>query len=375
MTYVCHLFDASAGWEQHVSASQLLNRLPGDRYECFLAAIGSAAATSFPRLTRSVNVFPCIPGLDVMTAPWLARFIARQGVELVHAWGPKAAFAAKLAKSAGVPLVIELHDPRLAVREIRLLRSIAASKCFAVVCSCETVRRRLIEGGMAPGLCVVIRPGVDFSLINRSRNRPLREQIGLRPEDFVVIVPEPATRAGGQFDAFWAVKFLSLQTDRAKIIVPGESRERHRICRSAAGLPGPDMLVTPGREYLFPELVANADVLVVAAQGDISTTSIAWAMAANVAVIGSAVYAVAELIANKLNGLLFRRTPDESPALPVARLLRNREAQDKAKEAARGQAYEVFGLRRYIEQHMRLYDNVMSGAPPGEGIVDSAMTG
>jgi hypothetical protein len=56
----------------------------------------------------------------------------------------------------------------------------------------------------------------------------------------------------------------------------------------------------------------------------------------------------------------------------IARLLRDRDAQRRYVEAARGQAFEVFGLRRFAEQTMRLYENMLSGASPGEGIVDSA---
>ena len=74
-------------------------------------------------------------------------------------------------------------------------------------------------------------------------------------------------------------------------------------------------------------------------RGDVSTTCIAWAMAAGVAVIGAATYAVAELASHKVGGLLFKPPLRGSSAPAVVRLLRDREAQAKAKEV-RGQAYE-----------------------------------
>jgi hypothetical protein len=55
--------------------------------------------------------------------------------------------------------------------------------------------------------------------------------------------------------------------------------------------------------------------------------------------------------------------------------LQDRASLDKAREVARGQAYEVFGLRRCIEQHMQVYENVMSERAPGEGIAESARVG
>ena len=96
-------------------------------------------------------------------------------------------------------------------------------------------------------------------------------------------------------------------------------------------------------------------------------------MASGSAVIASAVYAVAELIANKVNGLLFNPQSATHLAGAVGRLLMDRDSQSKVREVARGHAYEVFSLRRYIDQHDRLRRNLATGCAPREGIVDSAV--
>ena len=43
MTVIGHLFDGSAGWEQRIGVSQLLDRLPGDRYGQEVATLGPTA--------------------------------------------------------------------------------------------------------------------------------------------------------------------------------------------------------------------------------------------------------------------------------------------------------------------------------------------
>ena len=102
----------------------------------------------------------------------------------------------------------------------------------------------------------------------------------------------------------------------------------------------------------------------------------AWAMAADTLVIGTATYAVAELIANRVNGLLFKQTPGRRMVPDIAPLLRgDRSSHVKLKEAARGQAYEVFGLRRCVEQTMQLYENLLAGENAEHNINDPAMTG
>lgn len=91
------------------------------------------------------------------------------------------------------------------------------------------------------------------------------------------------------------------------------------------------------------------------------------------AVIGSAVYSIAELIGSGLNGRLFKANATGSLAPAIYRCLNDRDEFPKFVDVARGHAYEVFGLRRCIDQHARLYHNLQAGRPPNDGIVDSAV--
>lgn len=151
--------------------------------------------------------------------------------------------------------------------------------------------------------------------------------------------------------------------------------EPERIGRFLAALSEPEardaLVYAPGAEAM-ERLVCVADVLVVPAHGDISTTAVAWAMAAGVPVIAAASYATAELVTHQVNGLLYKHTPGQSDTAAIYRLLADTESHQRYTEAARGQAYEVFSVRRYAEQHMRLWENLHAGRRPDEGIVDSA---
>jgi len=373
MTHVCHLFDAWAGWEQRTAVGVLLERLPADRYSLTLAAIDPAAVRTLRPLGRPVRVFARPARIDVLASPLVARFVEERRVDLVHAWGVRAAAVARAATEK--PLVVELSDPAVATREAKLLRTLMRPKGFAIICSCGIVRRRLIESGVAPELCVVIRPGIDFGWINRCRRGPLREELGVAKDDTLVIVPEPVTRAGGSFEAFWAAALVNHLDGHVRVIVPGISREQSRIVRFAATVPSRPTVITPGDRYRFEELMAVSDVLIVAARGDVSSTAVAWAMAAGAAVIGAAIPSVAELIAHKVNGLLFKQFVGKGVSGPLFRLLQDGAFLAQSREVARGQAYEVFSLRRCIEQHTRVYENVLRGVAPDEGIVDSARVG
>jgi len=359
------LFDASAGWEQGLAVAQLLDRLPPGDYTQTLTAIDPGAARLLRGLNYPVHFIVRLAGLNALAAPLLACFARRQGIDLVHAWGPQ---AAAVAAAAGYPVVLELFDPLLATRHVKLVRTLIPSAAFAVVCSCEWVRRRLIEGGVSGDVCVVVRPGVDFAFINRTRCGPLREQLGATADELLTIVSEPVTRRGGQSEAFWAATLLNHAGIRVRMIVPGRTPERDRIARLAVATPPPRTLIDPGDHHPFEELVTVADALVIAAQGDVSTTAVAWAMAAGAAVIGPAVPSLAELIGHKVNGLLYKSTPGRSRVMSIARLLQDRSSQGRVREAARGQAYELFSLQRFVEQHMRVYHNALRGLNADDGI-------
>lgn len=371
MTFIGHLFDGSTGWEQRVGASHLLDRLPSDRFVSFLGAIDPAALSVLRPLDRPVEILPGFGGVASLCTASVSRFVRRRGIQLVHAWGMRSAAAARALPK--MPLIVHLFDPRIAARNVRLLRTLARPAGFAAVCSSAIVLRRLIEGGFPPELAVLIRPGVDFARINRCRRESVREDLGLALDEFVSIVPEPVTRDGGQLDAVHAVMLRNHLAGGLRVILPGNSREHRRIVEFSAALPVPDATVTPGPAYPFENLVAVADALIITPRGDASTTSIAWAMASGAAVIGTAVPAVAEFIAHKVNGLLVAPRTAAGTTAAVSRFLQDRETLSLVREAARGQAYEVFGLRRYVEQCMTLYENVLGGRAPGEGITDPAI--
>lgn len=371
MIAIGHLFDCAPNWEQRVGLAQLAGRLPADRFDCRVAATCADGTCVLASAGKPVQRLHCLPGSSVLAAPIVGRWVAQQNIDLVHTWRISAALAARTATS--LPLVLALSDPALPARDLKVLRTLCRSRHFAIACTSETVWRRLIEGGVPSDNCVVIRPGVDFSHVNRIRRSPLRAQLGLAQNAIAIIVAEPISPAGGQMDVVLGVVLAGYTIDNLCMIVPGRSRERARIRRFAARAYAPPTLICPGNDVPFESLVAVADVLIIAAAGDVPSTSIAWAMASDTTIIASAVHSVAEMIANKVNGLLFKRLANERPSAVIARLLSDGPAQATLREAARGQAFEVFGVRRCMEQHMRLYENVLVGAPPGEGITDTAV--
>jgi glycosyltransferase involved in cell wall biosynthesis len=314
------------------------------------------------------------PGpIEAFGGPVLKRFWDQEGADLIHAWSVSGATAARASSDAA--LLLEVFDPAIVNQRIKRLRVLCETPRVVVSCASAIVRRRLIEGGVPPDRSVVIRPAVDFSVINRTRRAGLREAIGVTSRQLMILVAEPVSRVGGAFDAFCAAALVDHLRKDSVFVLPGGGDEANRIARFATTLPQPLAVVRILDRFAFEELAGAADVLLIAAEGDTSTTSVAWAMAGGAVVIGAAIPCVAELIAHKVNGLLFNPKAGCGPVVSIAKLLGERESFPKLREAASGQAYEVFGARRYADQHMRLYENVLEGRSASDGIADSAAAG
>jgi len=373
MTTICHLFDESAGWEQRIGASQLVARTDGGRRTHLSVAIDDRGAFIARSLGRAFHRLHRVARFTPTVAPRLQRFLRDKNVCMLHAWGIEAALAGRAASST--PMVVHLFEPDLSRAQVKLVRTLVQPHGFALCCAAETVRRRLIEGGVPPESCVVVRPAVDFGLIRTCQQSDIRERLGLDTRDFLVTIPEPVGARDDALEVYWAAELAAGVREGFRLAVPGSSRGARRIARlDQVGL-DTRIVIRPPADVAFEALIAVADALVVVPDGSSSTTAVAWAMAAETTVIASAEYATAELIANRVNGLLFNRKHEDGIASVVARLLLDQSEYPKLREVARGHAYEVFGLRRYLEQHQRLETNLMSGSPPGEGVVDSARVG
>ena len=375
MTRVCHLLDDRAGFEQRVGVTQLVGHLPTEGFSLSLAATSPATSPDLIRAgceamagTQTVDSLKLPSGLPLLSRYARVRTLAGKRFDLIHAWSAEAAVIAR--KTGDIPLVVTVFDPALARREVKMLRRVVRDRHFAVACGTELVRRRLIEQGVPAGLCVVLRSGVDFGLIDQARRSTLRGELGVLDNERLAIIPEPVTRGSGAFEAFWAVAFRAHLTGGFRVIVLGPSSEQKRIARFASRLPTVDPSVRPMPVAAFEELVSVCDVMITAPRGDIPTTAIAWAMAAGAAVIATEVPAVTEFVSHGRGGLLVKPQHGRSLIGALSRHLMDHAAQKKNVETARRRAIEMFDLRRYVTQYVTLYENVISGRSPGDRIAD-----
>ncbi len=373
MMRVLHVLDDSIGWQDHVALRQLVDRWDASQYQQFIASppglienrIGDATTIPLPR----------VPFAGLLTMPIMRRMVNEHRIDVIHAWGLRAALSTRAPIAADIPLVLHISDPAMSASQLKWLRTISRLKRFAVACSSETVRRHLIEGGLPPQLNVVIRPGVDFSQISQWQKSDTRAALGLSREDLLLVAGQPSVRGGSPFESVLATNLASYQLRSLRLYINGVSSQSISWPMTQAMLPRRDSLISPPANMPIEQMISVADIYLATDRDDSDTTALAWAMAANTSVVATATRAHAELIANKLNGLLVKPESYKSLSVALARCLVDRTSQLKAREVARGHAYECFSVRRYASQIAKLNENIAHGVQAGDGIIDAALAG
>lgn len=311
-------------------------------------------------------------GSHLTCVPALREVFRRNRSECVHAWDALAAMTARAATS--MPLAISIDHPADADRLGKWCRSLETTRGIAFACPAEIIRRRLIEHGVPVDLTVVIRPAVDFGRINAADAQAVRASLGIEDRGPIIVTDGPPDPDDGQFEVIWAVALLQQIWPNITVFMPGKNRETERLQRFVESFRLPQILCCTEDRFAMWNLLRGADACVIGGRRDHPVTTITWAMAAGVPIVAPAIHAVAELLADNQTGLLCKFGEPRLIARRLMNLLDDLPAGRRLAETARGQAFEVFSKRRFVDQTRRLYDNLLAGRSPADGIHDAALT-
>jgi len=355
---VLHLVDAGAAERARVVLAALARRSSAHQTEWIVGVTDAGALRWLDGLARSPQRFLVRLGVPVLAAAALRRFLARRRVRLIHAWGLQAAWVARLAAEAELPVLVALDGP-VGRRDVKMLRLLMTGRGRVVACASEWIRRRLIEGGVPADSVEVIRPGVDFARFRRAPGDAVRSQLGLSQNALALLTLPPPSRAGGHYYAVWAAAMVSRVCEPVRLIVPGASRELDRLRRFVASFGEPELLVPTGERYELEALLNAADVCVVPAVRDIGSAGLAVAMASSVPIVASTVPAVAEVLADGHSALLCRPADPADLASRILRVLEDRRLAANLAETARAEAYKTFALSRCVDAYLAAYARLL----------------
>ncbi|MEP7334206.1 MAG: glycosyltransferase family 4 protein [Actinomycetota bacterium] len=290
------------------------------------------------------------PWHDLLGLVELYRLFRRERPEIVHANSSKAGILARIAAPlAGVPIrIFTVHgwafsaSTGLASTLYRVADRLVSPLTSRIVCVAESER----DAGLRARTCsarrtVVIPNAVDVGAQPRASledEPPAILSVGRlkAPKDFVTLARVLARLDRGSFTAS----------------IAGDGPDRERVLAELRGVEGIELL---GDRDDVPELLAQAQVFVLATCSEGMPVSVLEAMAAGLPVVASDVGGVGEIVVDGETGLLV--PPGDEAALERAlrRLIASPDLRRRLGDAGRERAEREFDLPQWRERHVELY--------------------
>lgn len=281
---------------------------------------------------------------------------------VIHAWGPRALTAAALgSRGTIVTSPIESYTRRA----LGWLRAILNYRDVQVICPTATLRRSAVERGLPIERCHLIRPGVDFSRVQRKHDAQLRTELGFSKDDFVALPLGESTPAANHELAVWTMSILHVLDPHHKVLLWGRGSRARHCRRMAMHFEQPDLLCDAthqlDREVELEEILPAVDALLVTATDDVATLPIAIGMASGLPIVSTVTYTVAELLQDRHTAMMVSKPAPKLLSQRIRDLRADSRMQWSIADMARNEAYAHFAQTRFIEQYRAAYKQIADG--------------
>lgn len=304
---------------------------------------------------------------------YLARSIGvirRHRIELVHSHGSSFLAAALAARLLGVPSLIHLHETGLTIpRPIsKLYNGAVLLSGHRVVALGHYLRPSFSHLPGAGSKIAVIHNGIDLSRFRpESRGEQFRRELGL---------PERVPLAGylgrldprKQVEDFIQAAALALaRLPEARFVVVGDVVEpdklgyKQGLWKLAGRLNLGERLIFAGSRGQVPQVLAALDLLVLPSRAEPFATVLLEAAAAGRPVVATAAGGTPEIVQDGVTGRLAPVGRPEALAQAMVHLLSDRELTARMGAAARERAESMFDQRRFADEVMNLYREILDG--------------
>lgn len=312
-----------------------------------------------PRRTLNPVRLALMGGGTALGALCLAREARRRSVSVIHALNTAAQPAAGLAAAAaGLPCVWHLRD----LRCLRVVtRGLARFAHAAIAVSDAVAKASAIGPGWGPQVTVVPN-GIDAdAFAARARPGRLRGELGLRPEDPLLVVVAQMVPWKGHRDFLHAMALVRSRHPQATAALAGDDLFGEdpgylsELRRLAASLGLERVVRFLGYRTDVPTLVADADLLVIPSEAEPFGRVALEAMALGTPVVGRGAGGLPEVVEHGVTGRLTRGPSVEELAGLITDLLSDPEGRCAMGEAGYRRVRERFDLARHVERICAVY--------------------
>jgi glycosyltransferase involved in cell wall biosynthesis len=305
------------------------------------------------------------PGVDWSCARRIAEIVRRERVDVLHAhqYTPFFYGAASRGLGSRPPILFTEHGrahPDYPRRKRMVANRVLLRRRDRVAAVGEAVRQALIHNeGIAPGRVEVIYNGIP---LERFETRPtgseraaIRAEIGLEPEDLVLIQVARLDYLKDHATAIRTIERVAGRCPRARLVLVGDGPERGAIEDLVRQRAMGENVRLLGQRDDVPRLLAAADIVLLTSISEGIPLTLIEAMAAGRPVVSTRVGGVAEVVADGQTGLLAPAGDAAALAEHVLRLAVDPGRRDRLARSGRQRAGDLFSEGRMHEGYRQIY--------------------
>ncbi|MBX3231501.1 MAG: glycosyltransferase [Labilithrix sp.] len=309
----------------------------------------------------AVHVLGKRAGVDLRVVARLRSLVRAERIDVVHAhqYGPFFYSALARLPWRSPPIVFTEHgrlhpDPRRPAHppaNRALLR-----RHDRVVGVGEAARRALIDvEGFAPARVEVVFNGVDAPAFDVASRDEVRRELGLGPDDFVVLMAARLDPIKDHATALRAIARAARAREGVKLLLAGDGPARSGVEATIARLRIGDVVRVLGTRRDVPRLVAASDLGLLTSVSEGIPLALLEPMAAGIPVVATRVGGVPEVVLDGVSGLLAPAGDDAAIAGMIEALAGDPSRRRSMGSAARERARNVFSEAAMVDRYRRLY--------------------
>jgi glycosyltransferase involved in cell wall biosynthesis len=338
----------------------LATGLPRDRFQGHVCALGQTGpfAALLQEAGLGVTTLGWARRLDLRPVLALRRLVREFDPDVIHAWGTRALWTARLASGRGgrrvvvsAPLPAGAGSWGVGWLDRWLLR-----RADRVIAQGPTEADRCRRLGLSEDRLAVVPPAVATWSAPAPQGDP-RRSLRLPEGCPLVLCAGPLEPHKGFGDALWAFEILRYVAPELHLLIVGDGSDRRKL-EAAARIGKSNQIHFLGLQPDAAELLALGDVVWIPSLTEGGVNVALEAMAATRPVVATRLPGLAEVIVDGTTGYLVGRGDKAALARQTWRLLGDADRRRRFGEAGRLRAAGSFGVAVLRYRFSALYESL-----------------
>jgi glycosyltransferase involved in cell wall biosynthesis len=352
--------------------AQIINGLPAEKYEVFLASQPSEefyrsihnTEVHFIPLTFSKRTNPSL-------MPSIAKIIKRNSIDIVHGQGARAEFYARLANRLAcrsnylstIQMPVEGFDVFWPKKLIYILLDRMSERFVDrfIVVSRALEEQLVKKHGISSDKISLVYNGVELDKFNRRKQKKtcLRKEFNIPPDSPLIgTVGRMVWQKGFEY-LIRAAPMVLQSFPQTRFLMVGDGHLKNDLIDLASSLQIRDSFIFTGFLHDVYQILSELDVFVLPSLREGYPLIILEAMATSKPIISTAIDGITEQIEDGVNGILVPPKDSESLASAIINLLRDPSLSKRLGRKARERVTEQFSVEKMVAETRMVYQQVL----------------